>query len=70
MATEAAQSTSPKTARKGGVDKLVGAPATVREAIGRFVERTRADEIVVSGAAYDPAARERSLELTVEALAG
>ena len=48
----------------------IGSPATVREAIGRFVERTTADEIIVSGATYDPAARIRSLELTVEALAG
>jgi luciferase family oxidoreductase group 1 len=53
-----------------GQASAVGAPATVREAIGRFVERTRADEIIVSGAAFDPAARERSLELTMEALAG
>jgi len=48
----------------------VGAPATVREAIGRFVERTGADEIIVAGATFDPAARERSLALTMEALAG
>jgi hypothetical protein len=37
--------------------------------IARFVERTRADEIIVSGATYDPAARRRSLELTMAALA-
>lgn len=48
----------------------VGAPATVREAIGRFVERTGADEIIVAGATYDPAAREYSLALTMEALGG
>ncbi len=48
----------------------VGAPATVRAAIGRFVERTGADEIIVAGATYDPAAREHSLALTMEALAG
>ena len=53
-----------------GQASAVGSPATVREAIGRFVERTGADEIIVSGAAFDPAARERSLELTIEALAG
>ena len=34
----------------------------------RFVERTGADEIIVSGATYDPAARRRSLELTAAAL--
>lgn len=48
----------------------VGAPATVRAAIGRFIERTGADEIIVAGATYDPAAREHSLGLTMEALAG
>ena len=53
-----------------GQASAVGSPATVREAIGRFVERTQADEIIVSGATFDPAARERSLELTIEALAG
>jgi alkanesulfonate monooxygenase SsuD/methylene tetrahydromethanopterin reductase-like flavin-dependent oxidoreductase (luciferase family) len=46
----------------------IGAPASVREAIARFVERTDADEIIVSGATFDPAARRHSLELTVEAL--
>ena len=53
-----------------GQASAIGSPATVREAIGRFVERTQADEIIASGATFDPAARERSLELTMEALAG
>ncbi|MFB0612053.1 LLM class flavin-dependent oxidoreductase [Aurantiacibacter poecillastricola] len=48
------------------VAKAVGSPATVREAIGRFIERTKADEIIVSGATYDPAARQESLRLTME----
>ena len=47
----------------------VGSPARVRDEIARFVERTGADEIVVSGATFDPAARQRSLELTMQALA-
>ena len=47
----------------------VGSPARVRDDIARFVERTGADEIVVSGATFDPAARQRSLELTMQALA-
>lgn len=46
----------------GGVEK-------VRNDIARFVERTRADEIIVSGATFDPAMRRRSLELTAKALA-
>lgn len=46
----------------------VGAPATVRREIDKFVARTRADEIIVSGNIWDPAARRRSLELTMEAM--
>ncbi len=53
-----------------GQASAIGSPATVRAAIGRFVERTRADEIIVSGATFDPRAREHSLELTIEALKG
>jgi luciferase family oxidoreductase group 1 len=47
----------------------VGSPEKVRADIARFVERTQADEIIVSGATYDPAMRRRSLELTAKALA-
>jgi luciferase family oxidoreductase group 1 len=46
----------------------VGSPATVTASIGRIVERTRADELIVSGATFDPAARRHSLELTKKAL--
>lgn len=53
-----------------GQARAVGSPATARAAIGRFVERTQADEIIVAGATFDPAAREHSLALTMEALAG
>jgi hypothetical protein len=41
----------------------------VADAIARFVTRTGADELIVSGSTYDPAARRRSLELTMKALA-
>jgi len=51
------------------VARAVGSPATVRERIARFVERTRADELILSGATFDPAARHRSLELVMEAMA-
>jgi luciferase family oxidoreductase group 1 len=47
----------------------VGSPETVSGAIARFVERTRADELIVSGATFDPAARRRSLALTARAMA-
>ena len=52
------------------VARAVGSPATVRERIGRFIERTQADEIIVSGATFDPAAREESLRLTMQAIGG
>ncbi len=47
----------------------VGSKATVAAAIGRFVERTGADELILAGSTFDPAARFRSLALTKEALA-
>ncbi len=50
------------------VARAVGAPATVRERLGRFAARTGADEIIVSGATYDPAARRHSLALIMDAL--
>ncbi len=46
----------------------IGSPATVRAQMQAFIERTQADEIIVAGAIWDPRARERSLQLTVEAL--
>ena len=47
----------------------VGSPATVRAAIEAFIARTGADEIVVAGATFDPDARNRSLALTMDAIA-
>lgn len=47
----------------------VGGPEKVCADIARFVERTRADEIIVSGATFDPAMRRRSLEITATAIA-
>jgi len=46
----------------------VGSPEKVRAEVLRFAERTGADEIIISGATYDPALRRRSLELTAKAL--
>ncbi|GAA4048059.1 LLM class flavin-dependent oxidoreductase [Parerythrobacter jejuensis] len=45
----------------------IGAPETVGKAIAAFVDRTGADEIVTAGSTYDPEARLRSLELTMDA---
>ena len=46
----------------------VGGKATVRAGIARFLERTRADELIVAGAVWDPELHRRSLVLTMEAL--
>lgn len=46
----------------------IGAPRTVADGIAKVIERTRADELIVSGATYDPAARRHSLALTAKAL--
>lgn len=53
-----------------GQASAVGGAQTVREAVGRFIERTGADELIVSGATFDPAARRESLRQTMAALAG
>ncbi|RKF22488.1 LLM class flavin-dependent oxidoreductase [Altericroceibacterium spongiae] len=50
------------------VARAVGSPDTVRDSISRFVERTGADELILSGATYDPAAREKSLRLIMQAM--
>jgi len=50
-----------------GQAAAVGSPQNVRNDIDAFVRRTRADEIILCGATFDPEARIRSLELTVEA---
>ncbi len=47
----------------------IGSLATVREKIAGFIARTGADELIVAGTTFDPAARRRSLELTMEAVA-
>ena len=50
------------------VARAVGGPATICETIARFIERTQADEIIISGATFDSEARCRSLRLTMDAL--
>jgi luciferase family oxidoreductase group 1 len=46
----------------------IGRPDTVAERIEAFAQRTQADELIVSGATFDPARRRRSLELTMAAV--
>ena len=46
----------------------IGTPTQVSSAIEAFVSRTGADEIVLSGATFDPEARARSIALTAQAV--
>ena len=48
----------------------IGSPDTVRARVAAFIARTGADELIFAGSTYDPAARVRSLELAMEAVAG
>jgi luciferase family oxidoreductase group 1 len=46
---------------------VLGAPEAVAAGMAAFLERTRADELMVTAQIFDHAARVRSLELTAEA---
>lgn len=46
-----------------GQASAIGSPETVRDALGSFIARTQADEIIVAGSTFDPEHRNRSLEL-------
>jgi luciferase family oxidoreductase group 1 len=46
----------------------IGAPATVRAAIEAFVERTGADELMITSQIFDHAARLRSFEIVAECM--
>lgn len=45
----------------------IGAPETIRGGISKFIERTQADEIIVSCSVYSHEMRKRSLDLTAQA---
>jgi alkanesulfonate monooxygenase SsuD/methylene tetrahydromethanopterin reductase-like flavin-dependent oxidoreductase (luciferase family) len=45
---------------------FVGSPDTVRQGLARFLQRTRADELMVTAQIYDHAARLRSFELAAQ----
>ncbi|MCB2080722.1 MAG: LLM class flavin-dependent oxidoreductase [Novosphingobium sp.] len=52
-----------------GQASAVGSRETVRGAVNAFIERTRADEIIIGGSVYDQEARKRSIAMTMEAMA-
>jgi luciferase family oxidoreductase group 1 len=53
-------------------EAVVGDPATVRQGLAKFIQRTGVDELMVTSAIFDHAARRRSFELiaTVPAASG
>ncbi|WP_230772333.1 LLM class flavin-dependent oxidoreductase [Sphingomonas sp. Leaf4] len=48
----------------------IGGPETVRAGLAAFIERTQVDEVIVTGAMFDPAARKRSATIAAEAMRG
>ncbi len=46
----------------------IGGPETVCRGITEFIDRTQADELILGGSIWDPAARCRSLEIVMAAL--
>jgi luciferase family oxidoreductase group 1 len=64
--------TPPEKAHASGMLKysFVGAPATVRAGLEKFIEQTRVDELMVVSAIFDHAARLRSYELLAEVFRG
>ncbi|MGN7159146.1 LLM class flavin-dependent oxidoreductase [Sphingomonas sp. SAFR-052] len=46
----------------------IGGPETVRAGLARFIDRTQVDEVIVTGAMFDPAARQRSVTIAAEAM--
>ncbi|GAA3525240.1 alkane 1-monooxygenase [Aeromicrobium flavum] len=47
--------------------KAVGSPDTAKAQLERFVERTGVDELIIATYAFDPAVRDRSMELLAKA---
>jgi len=48
----------------------IGGPETVQRGLAAFIERTQVDEVIVTGAMFDPAARKRSATIAAEAMRG
>ena len=52
-----------------GQASAIGTPQEVADSVGAFVQRTSADEIIFGGPTFDPAMREQSLAMAMDALA-
>lgn len=48
----------------------IGGPETVRAGLAKFIARTQVDEVIVTGAMFDPAARKRSASIAAAAMRG
>lgn len=48
----------------------IGGPETVRAGLTKFIERTQVDEVIVTGAMFDPEARKRSASIAAAAMRG
>ncbi|KQM26471.1 MULTISPECIES: LLM class flavin-dependent oxidoreductase [unclassified Sphingomonas] len=48
----------------------IGGPETVRDGLAKFIARTQVDEVIVTGAMFDPAARKRSASIAAAAMRG
>ncbi len=48
----------------------IGGPETVREGLAKFIARTQVDEVIVTGAMFDPAARKRSASIAASVMRG
>ena len=48
----------------------IGGPEMVREGLAKFIERTQVDEVIVTGAMFDPTARKRSASIAAAAMRG
>ena len=57
-------------ARQRFADQAIGSPDTVRRQLAGLLERTAADELMVTAQVYDIDDRTRSLELMAEKVAG
>jgi alkanesulfonate monooxygenase SsuD/methylene tetrahydromethanopterin reductase-like flavin-dependent oxidoreductase (luciferase family) len=47
-------------------EAVVGSPATVKRGIEKFLQRTKVEELMVTAAIYDHAARLKSFELIAQ----
>jgi alkanesulfonate monooxygenase SsuD/methylene tetrahydromethanopterin reductase-like flavin-dependent oxidoreductase (luciferase family) len=45
---------------------VIGSPATVKRGLTAFLQRTRVDELMVTAAIHDQAARLRSFEIVAQ----